>query len=247
MTNSLVAKPPLPDGYSIPEEVNGWHHDPASNKNGHIWSSPDGSAAVGVFGFGGTIRVKVIDDRVTGLGATKTVHQLDYEHSKDYIEPADQTMPPDAVVEAIDVAGRWMEKTDPSWSHPAVEDAAFDPPVGFVLDRYYMTERQHTVCYRQEDADSRTSLCMDGCNPPASLETRDYIYVEAWRGSGNAEIALAPFLRAHNHQKTAVIDPPDECGLAVALKLARDWIREQTGATRDEPAAGQTGLGAYSG
>jgi hypothetical protein len=44
-----------------------------------------------------------------------------------------------------------------------------------------------------------------------------YLYVEACRGSGNATVVLAPWLRAHDDEKHAVLEPPAECGLDVAL------------------------------
>ena len=57
----------------------------------------------------------------------------------------------------------------------------------------------------------------------ASLETRAYLVVAAWRGSGNATVALAPWLRAHDEEMHEVVEPPAECGLAIAVKLAREY------------------------
>lgn len=243
----MSAKPPLPDGYTFPQEVNGWVHDPESNKNGHMWTAPDETAAVGVFGFAGTVYVKALDERVTGFGRSKRVFETEYQHDKDYFQPADPDASLPAVVEGVEAAVRWMESNDPAWTHPAVEPAAFDPPVGFCLDRYYLEARQHILCYRQADAESAVNMA-GGRNPDTdpSLETRAYLYVEVWRGSGNSTISLAPWLRAHDHEKYEVVDPPEECGLAVALKLAREWVREQTGATRESLAIGQSDLGAWS-
>jgi hypothetical protein len=242
----MTAKPPLPNDYDLPVEVNGWVHDPDSKKNGHTWYAPDETAAVGVFGFGGTITVKVLDERVSGFARSKRVFETEYEHDKDYYEPADTDAPTPAVVDGVEAAVRWMEVNDTDWKHPAVEEAVFDPPVGFVLDRYYLEEREHIVCYRQEGTESEVEMSGRRLDTEPSLETRKYLYVEAWRGSGNSTVSLAPWLRAHDEEKHEVVEPPEECGLAVALKLAREWVCEQTGETRESPAAGQSDLGAWS-
>lgn len=110
-----------------------------------------------------------------------------------------------------------------------------------------LEEREHIVCYRQENAEK--AVCMAGgrtTDKEPSLETWAYLFVEAWRGSGNATISLAPWLRAHDREKHEVVESPDECGLAVALKLAREWVREEAGQTRDAPAAGQSDIGTWS-
>jgi hypothetical protein len=138
----------------------------------------------------------------------------------------------------------WMERHAPDrWDHPHVEEAVFDSPVSFVLDRHYLEECDHIVCYRQEGTEKAVSMAGGRiADTEPSLETRAYLYVEAWRGSGNATIALAPWLRAHDDEKHEVVEPPEECGLVVALKLAREWVREETGQTRDAPAAGQSDI-----
>lgn len=242
----MTAKPSLPDDYELPEEVGDWIHDPDSKKNGHTWYAPDETAAVGVFGFGGTISVKVLDERLSGFARSKRVFETEYEHDKDYYEPADSDAPTPAVIKGVEAAVRWMEVNDTDWKHPAVEEAVFDPPVGFVLDRYYLEEREHIVCYRQEDTESEIEMSGRRLDTEPSLETRKYLYVEAWRGSGNSTVSLAPWLRAHDHEKHEVAEPPEECGLAIALKLAREWVCEQRGKTRELPAAGQSGLGVWS-
>lgn len=242
----MTAKPPLPEHYELADEVNEWRHAPESGKNGHVWMTPDESASVGVFGFGGEIYAQALDERVTGFGRSKRIFETEYEHTKDYLQPADTDAPTPAVVEGAKAAVRWMEINDPEWSHPAVEPAAFDPPVGFVLDRYYLEQREHIVCYRQEGTDKSVNMAGRPPDTDPSLETRTYLYVEAWRGSGNATISLAPWLHAHDHEKHEVVDPPAECGLSVALKLAREWVQEQTGMSRDSPATGQSDIGAWS-
>jgi hypothetical protein len=242
----MTAKPPLPLDCELPSVVNGWRHDPESNKNGHIWSAPDSAATVGVFGSAGEIEVRVSDDRVSGFARTITVHSESYEHTHDYYQPADPDAPTATIVEVIEAATRWMQRHDPPWRHPDVEEAAFDPPVGYVLDRYYLEQREHIVCYRKPDTESDVGM---GGLPPETdptIETRKYLYVEAWRGSGNATVSLAPWLRAHDDEKHECTDTPDECGLAVALKLAREWAEEQTGQTQESLAAGQSDIEAWS-
>ena len=242
----MTAKPPLPDDYKLPDEVNGWVHDPDSGKNGHTWYAPDRSATVGVFGFGGTMTVKASDERVSGFARTKRVYETEYEHTKDYIEPADPEAPTPAVVECIEAAVRWMGRTDTDWQHPAVEELAFDAPTGFVLDTYYLEEREHIICYRQDGTESEIEMSGRRLETEPSLDTRKYLYVEAWRGSGNATIALAPWLRAHDHEKHEVVDPPEECGVDVALLLAREYIAEQVGGDA-AVTAGQAPLDAFVG
>jgi hypothetical protein len=239
---SVTAKPGLPDGYDLPAEVNGWRHDPDSGRNGHVWTAADAPKSLGVFAHVGRICVKVFDDRVDGFENNVAIHEQDV--------PEDGPAAPRAVgliTDAVDVAIRWMDHTPPAdWEHLDVEEAVFDAPVGFVLDRYYLEEREHIVCYRQEGTEKAVNLSGRPPDTEPSLETRKYLYVEAWRGSGNATVALAPWLRAHDHEKHEVVDTPPECGLAVALTLAREWVREQTGVERESRPAGQADLTGWS-
>jgi len=230
----MVSKPPLPDDYELPREVNGWEHDPESNRNGHVWTGTDDPRSVAVFlNSDSSVRVAVFDDRVNGFAnSVQIVDGSGGNRSK-----------PETTVWGVKQAIEWMERHDPArWDHPAVVEGVFDPPAGFVLDRYYLEEREHVVCYRQEGTEKDVNLSGRPPDTEPSLETRKYLYVEAWRGSGNATIALAPWLRASDSEKHEVVDAPAECGLEVALKLAREWVREQTGATREEPAAGQSDI-----
>jgi hypothetical protein len=237
----MVNKPPLPEGFDLPEEVNGWIHTPKSNKNGHIWIGESAQRSVGVFsGITDRVRVAVFDDRVDGFCSKIQPVERSLEDGETQAE---------AAAWGVERAVAWMERQTPErWDHPHVEEAVFDPPVGFVLDRYYLEEREQIVCYRQKDSEKAVSMA--GGRPPEtepSLETRAYLLVEAWRGSGNATITLAPWLRAHDREKHEIVEPPEECGLTVALKLAREWVQEEAGQTRDSPAIGQSDLGAWSG
>lgn len=237
----MTHKPPLPDGFDLPERVNGWVHDPESNKNGHTWYAPDETAAVGVFSMTGDVYAKVLDERVTGFGRGRYIFD---DRDEDRIDA--ETLP-ESIATGVKKAVEWMERHDPPWKHPDVEPAAFDPPAGYVLDRYYLEEREHIVYYRREDAESEVKMAGNRMgDDDSSVETRAYLVVKTWRGSGNSTIALAPWLRAHDHEMHEVADPPEECGLDVALKLARDYVADVTGRTREEPAAGQADLGAWS-
>lgn len=243
----MTTRPPLPDGYSPPKTVNGWTYAPDSNRNGHIWQDPNGPAVVGVFALAGIISIKAIDTRITGLGGSKELFKQEYEFTDNTLTPADPGVPTTTVQTVIKKAASWMNRTPPgTWRHHVIEDGAFDPPAGYVLDQYYLEERKHIVCYRRKDTPKTVSL--SGCPPESdpSVETRNYLYIETWRGSGDTTIALAPWLRAHDNEKHPVIEPPDGCGIAVGIKLAREWVHEQTGRTRDCPAAGQQGLETYS-
>lgn len=236
----MVNKPPLPDGLDLPTEVNGWVHMSESNKNGNIWTSESAQRSVGVFsGITDRVRVAVFDDRVNGFCSKVQPVERSLEDGETQTE---------ATAWGVERAVAWMERQAPErWDHPHVEEAVFDPPVGFVLDRYYLEEREHIVCYRQEAAEKAVNMAGGRtADTEPSLETRAYLFVETWRGSGNATIALTPWLRAHDREKHEVVEPPDECGLAVALKLAREWVREEAGHTRDAPAAEQSDIETWS-
>ncbi|WP_200862346.1 hypothetical protein [Candidatus Halobonum tyrrellensis] len=154
----------------------------------------------------------------------------------------------EAVAWGVERAVAWMERHAPTeWDHPAVEAAIFDPPAGFVLDRYYLEEREQIVYYRQDNAERAVGMAGGRVlDSEATLGTRAYLVVKAWRGSGNATVALAPWLRAHDGEMEEVVDPPTECGLAIAVKLAREYVRTETGRTRDAPVTGQADLGVWS-
>ncbi|MGN8215834.1 hypothetical protein [Halococcus salifodinae] len=236
----MVNRPPLPDRFVLPAEVNGWVHMPGSNKNGHVWTGESAQRSVGVFsGITDRVRVAIFDDRVDGFCSKIQPVERSLEDGETQAE---------ATAWGVERAVAWMERHAPErWNHPHVEEAVFDPPVGFVLDRYYLEEREHIVCYRQEGTEKAVNMAGGRtADTEPSLATRAYLYVEAWRGSGNGTIALAPWLRAHDHEKHEVVELPKECGLDIALKLGREWVCEETGQTRDAPAAGQSGLGAWS-
>lgn len=238
----MVRKPPLPDDESLPEAVGAWTHAPESNRNGHVWTNEDEQVSVGVFSscFSEEVRVTVFDDRVDGFcNNVEPVRQSYSDTDKTKAE---------ATAWAVERAVEWMKRHSPErWSHPDVEEAVFDPPVGYVLERYYIEQRQQIVCYRREDEASAVSLSGRVPDTDPSIQTRDYLYVESWRGSGNTTVSVAPYLRAEDKNKHEVVETPEECGLAVALKLAREHVREQTDQDAPtRPAAGQSDIGVWS-
>lgn len=235
----MVTKPPLPDDYDLPEQVGRWVHAPDSNRNAHVWSAPDVPVSLGVFSFlTEYVAIKVFDDRVDGFENNATVER----------HPHDERPEAEQVAEMLDHAVTWMNHHDPTeWSHPGVVEAVFDPPVGYVLDRYYLEQRRASIYYRREDTESmvgmgQQALSVDTPTP----DTHRYLLVQVWRGSGNATVSLAPWLRAHDHELHEVVTTPEECGLDIALKLTREYVTEATGVTRELLAAGQADLNRWS-
>lgn len=130
-----------------------------------------------------------------------------------------------------------MEQHDPeTWGHPYVDEAVFDAPPGFEVAEYYVENRESIIYYEQPG--DALEMAGRGNDTEPSLNTRKYLYIRTWRGSGNSTIALAPWEGAHDHQMHEVVDPPEECGLEVAIKLAREWVAEQRG---EPPAINTTG------
>lgn len=256
----MATKPPLPDGCDLPPEVNGWVHDPESNKNGHTWYGPDRESAVAVFASIDRVRVSVMDERVTGFARSQDIYEQDYDEDGQDQTGAEVEGYLDAKAEAtgagVEAAVEWMHDTAPAWHHPDVTDAAFDPPAGYTLDSYYLEQRETTIYYRHEGEE--WNVRMAGVNDPrtrefepdaVTIETHPYLVVHCWNGSGNATVAVAPWLCAHDHELVEVRETPEECGLEIALKLAREYAREDVVDTvpeMDDPPVGQAGLGRWS-
>lgn len=106
-----------------------------------------------------------VDDRVDG--------------SANRIEPVrrdtrEKESQSEAVAWGVKCAVAWMERHAPiEWDHPAVEAVVSVPPARFVLDRYYLEEREQIVYYRQDTAER--AVGMGGgrvLDSAASLETR---------------------------------------------------------------------------
>lgn len=209
----MPVRPPLPDKYQLPTSVNGWTYDSKSSLNAHTWTAPDQTASVGVFEVTGTVKAAVFDERVSGFARSREIFRDDTGSTP--------------VTEGIEAAINWMETTDPPWRHPAVVETAFDPPEGFHLERYFLEAREATVWYEQTVSEDALTMAGRTVDTDPSLSTREYLRVSAWRGSGNATIALAPWMRADSSVCSIVTDPPDECGLSTAVSLAREWVAKQ--------------------
>lgn len=229
--------------HSIPEfskAVNGWLWNPDSNRNGLIWYGKEAARSVGIFTtFGEHIRVHVFDDRVSGFDNKITPFRRKVREDEEL---------EDALRWAVKKAQSWMGTHSPTeWKHPDIIEAALTPPPGYVLDRYYLENREHIVYYRDPDAKRGTSINLRKPDPDleATLDTYPYLNIRSWKGSGNATIALAPWLRAHEHELHEIIDPPEECGLEIAHKLLREYVEEETGLTADI-TVGQSDLGTWT-
>ena len=252
----MVHKPPLPENLTLPAKVNGWTHDPESNKNAHVWRGDSGRVAVGVFSGVGhdRMRVKVMDERVHGFARSRTVTTVDYETADAVAGHIECNSA--ATGEAVEKAVAWMDRTPPaSWSHPRVPEAMFDPPVGYELDVVYVEDRATEIYYLREDLDPEEFGWRRGEDALADVDPEEgtpadapYLYIHVWTGSGDATVALAPFTGAHgpgskHWEVVPVIDCPDDCGIDVALLRAREWVREHVDAPEEDLArTGQTSL-----
>ncbi len=250
----MVRKPPLPDGYELPEAVNGWQHNPESNKNGHAWYSENGETAVAVFSRFGKTYVTVTDERCNGLGRGERIHEHEYECEQEgeTVEGEERrAIEARAVSDAVETAVAWMDTTGPDqWTHPDVCEAVFDAPAGYELEFYFLEQRETTVYYRREDADEKSRRTGAGEPDEYTVETCPYLYLHQWNGSGNATVALAPWLYGHgvgskHTEIEPVVETPDECGLEVALTMARQFAREHFG-SEEIDATGQADIGRWS-
>lgn len=242
----MPARPKLPDGYDLPTDVNGWTHDPESGRNAHVWTCDEEDVSLGVFNTLGTAKVKVFDDRVNGFQSGVTLREVEIDEQ--YTEAERET-----VADVLEYGLEWMERTEPSeWSHPDVEEAVFDAPAGYRLDRYFLEARDTTIYYRREGADRDVRMAGIGHpteeGDPITPETYPYLVIHTWNGSGKSRVALAPWLRAHDDEMHEVVEPPEECGLEIALRCARDWVQDALDVDgNEEPSVGQSGLSTFAG
>jgi len=216
-------KQPLPDDKQIPERVNGWVYDPDHSRNGYTWVGEDAERSVTAFRSVASARTKAYDDRASGFEnnvevAAKPDAELNYMSDKE------------AVWWAIKQAVDWMEHHHPTeWEHPDIVPAVFDAPPGFELAKYWMESRDQTVVYRQTNGkDALDMLGDDRLDSEPSLDTRKYIHIHTWNVSGKSTLSLAPWPRAHDHEMDEIVDLPEDCGLATAVQMAREWVVDQT-------------------
>jgi len=213
----MPVRPTFPDSVELPSAVNGWRHDPEATRNAHLWRNEDGSAAVGIYPYTESTLVKVDDPRAKGLETNVTI--LEVSH--------DGISRKEANRQALCAAVEWMEETDPmKWQHPDILEAVFTPPAGFSLEAYYLDSRTATIYYKRDSYNPDTAD-IDYRNPKEwACEEVPYLYVHVWRGSGKATVAAAPWTHAHgpgdkHWEVEPVAEPPEDCGLEVALSVAR--------------------------
>jgi len=236
----MPVRPALPDAYDLPNRVNGWLYDDEATWNAHVWTAPDAPQSVAVFDHQNELDVLVIDDRVQGFEKRVTVATVNATENGDRSQD---------VPRAIEEAVAWMEATPPgTWTHPDVDEAVFNAPPGYELTHYYLENRKDIIYYHRNGADERQRLAGIGLPDPdeATPETYPYLVVKAWRGSGNATVALAPWDYAHDSEMVAAREPPERCGLEIALRVARDYAADATGEEPDPLAVGQANLAAWS-
>jgi hypothetical protein len=216
----MTARPRLPEGFELPEEVNGWQYDPDAGYNAHVWVSEDETTALGVFASTGKVYAKVLDERVSGFNRSEYL----VEESLEDCDPLSQ-MERQTVVDVVDDAVAWMESTAPDEStHPLVIELVLVALPGYALTVCYVDQRDTTIYYRRVDA--ADSIPRDVVPEDATPATFPYLVVHVWNGSGNSTVSLAPWERAHDHAMREVIETLDACALDVALAMARAHARE---------------------
>lgn len=224
---------------AFPQQANGWTFDPENSYNGHTWVGDGGRVALLVRCLTNSQYVSVHDERVSGMGGGEYV-----------LAGPESDWEPETRKALYRRAAEWMRAHPPDeWRHPAVNEAVFDPPAGYALEKYYLSKRETTIYYHREGADEAAQRDDEGELPPPTPETYPYLVIHTWNGSGNSEISLAPWTRAHDHQMETVVEPPDECGIDIAVKAAREYARQEVA---DEPApstpqVGQADIGRWSG
>lgn len=236
----MPVRPPLPDTFSLPSIVNGWVYNDEASWNAHVWTAPNTPESLAVFDHHGRVTVRAIDDRVQGFENRVTVATV--EATTDGDRSLD-------VVRGIQEAVEWMESTPPgTWTHPDVNEAVFDAPPGYELTHYYLENREVIIYYHRKGAHEGCRLGGNGAPDISEVapETYPYLVVKAWRGSGNASVTLAPWDYAHDSEMVDVREPPEECGLEIALTIARDYAATATGEKLDPLAVGQADLIAWS-
>ena len=240
----MAQRPPLPNEYEVPQMVNGWRYDLDNGRNAHVWVDEPEDTAVSVFSYPqgdeSVCKIRVSDERVSGFASRVTVATVPYE-------PGEEES---AVVQAIEEAAEWMRAThSDAWSHPEVSEAIFTEPAGYELDTVYIEDRNKIIYYRREGYDPEEADIKRREPKKYARDEQPYLYIHEWTGSGDTTVAVAPWLRAHGpgsrHPEIAtIVDTPEECGLEVALSMARQWAREQSQArpANNGPSVGQTDL-----
>jgi hypothetical protein len=225
--------PKLPVGFKLPLCINGWSYVPDSGLNAHVWKSTDETSAVGVFYTLGTVRVKAIDERLSGFENSQIIATAVVDEDDQYTEREKS-----AIAEGVTTSIEWMRDTDPSsWSLPEGNEAIFHAPRGYSYHVCYLESQKTTIYYERDDVDG-----IPDRGSPSLPEEHRYLVIEVYRGSGNASVRVAPWEGAHEHNQHEVMDCPDGCGLDIALKLARQYAAPDSVDT----LVGQPGLNEWS-
>lgn len=245
-------EPKLPDDFEIPSTINGWEYDPEGSHNGVTFVSADGTYSAVACNTMDSLYATVYDERCDAREKVVKPRDIEIPDGADY-ELTDQIVREENASIVEDTIA-WMESTAPDeYDNARVNERVFDPPVGYELECYYLEGRKTEIYYKRVGAetDSRRGLLSP---EEYDLDNCPYLYIHLWNGSGNATIALAPWTRAHGpgskyHEFRPVVEPPEECGLDVALSMAREWVEEHVhdgdGTVADE--ADQTGSAPLSG
>ncbi len=237
----MTVKPDLPSGCSLPELVNDWELDPTSNKNGHVWYSPDKTQSVAIYSHLGKVHSKISDERATGLergepitsveldsGNSETTGKEENNHVFDVADTSKARNEEEALSYVLEKSINWMESNAPgSWEHPRINEAAFEAPTGFELARYYLASRETTIYYHRTGEQTGVRMGESEAPDEVTFSNYPYLVVHCWKGNGNATIALAPWLRAHDEEMEEVVDTPEGCGLDIALSKAREFVQEE--------------------
>jgi len=240
----MPAKPRLPDDFDLPTAVNGWIHDPDDRTNGHCWQYEQGERplAIRVYETLGACYAAVTDERTSGMESKKRIIDLDHADREDLSHE-------EAIETGINATIEWMNNYgEGEWSHPRIHEAAFQPPVGYELASYRINSRTTTVLYHQTNAREIDRLAGGNFPDEMSANSCPYLKVETWAGSRNSTVALAPWKCAHDNEQQEIADPPEECGIEVALTTAREFARTSIDGDDPIPAdpTGQTSLGRFA-
>jgi hypothetical protein len=215
--------PTLPTGFELRDEVNGWEHNPEATYNAYVWESSNGESSVAVFeSIADYYFVKVIDERITGPGKYKIIHETPEADNRR--NPDESARTPPEIENAVEAAVTWMQNNDPPFRHPDVVEAAFEPPAGFSVESYNLGHREHEIFYAQDTDQTANDMAGRPVDTDASLSTRKFLAVDVYRGSGDATVSLSLYTRGHDHEKTAVIDDLDRAGVETAVERAREWV-----------------------
>lgn len=245
--------PTADDLDAIPTPANGWHYDPDAPSNGLVWRAADAHGTVVVMDrLSDEIDISVTDDRVSGIEASIPLSSVSYD--VDDANPVEvcRATAADALRDAVEEAREWMSTTPANdWRHPDISHAAFQAPPGYEFLKYYRQSRETVVHYQLKGSRDKRRVAGVGSPDDVTPQSHPYLVIHTWRGSGNSTVDISPYEFGHDHERTTVVKPPEECGFEVALSLAREWAREEIDDDGpddpDDLPIGQTAIQQFSG